>query len=663
MLNDPGRLSSVAPPTQAEPRSPATLRGRGILAIVSALLLDIGGFTALLALGWDIERAQWLAFAAAALVGLALRHAGAGLPPASGAGRPAQILGVLTLVLPIGFAIHAAVLVLGLEAAHLAPGWAIVPAALTGTTVIVGGAALLGRAAAAPSPDQAWAALTLFVVGALLLLRLVYAPLLELTPQEGYYWQFAQHLALGYLDHPPLTGWLVAASTLPGDREFWVRVPAMLASVIAVLAVAAWARELAGAAIAWRTALLAAVLPYFFLSGFVMTPDAPLTAAWATALLALHGALTRGSTGAWIAAGAAVGLGMLSKYTMVLLPLAVMVWLTLERRWLETLRQPGPWLAALAALLIFSPVLLWNAQHDWASFAYQGSRRLAPDTSRFELDGLLLAIVALLTPWGVLALARAARGFADATPPTTANASGLDAAARRFCWVFTLVPLAPLAVTSLWTESKFHWTGPIWLAALPLLAATMTAEASHLGAAAPARMQRVVARGWRPVVGLLMALYALPMLYYAVHGVAGHYNHHRYLETNWRELRLKVQAIEDTVARDTGRRPAVIGLDRHDIANLMAFYDPRGDGPLDTAARNIVFDEPAHMYEFWFRPADFAGRDLLLVACSRDQIEDPRLAPQAERLDPIQVIPLQRRGVHTRDCFARVLSGFRPAPR
>jgi dolichol-phosphate mannosyltransferase len=659
MSTEPGGgLASAAPPPAA-PGALAVPRRRGAGAIAAALLTDIGGFALLMSLGLGLEAAQMLAFAAAVGVGLVLRRAGRGAASiGAGAGRVA----VLALVLPVGFAVHAAVLTLGIDAAGLAPALAVAPAALVGAGVVGGGLVWLARAGADPSPDRWWAALALFAVAALLLLRLVYAPLLELTPQEGYYWQFAQHLALGYLDHPPLTGWLIAASTLAGDTEFWVRVPAMLASLLTVLMAAAWARDLAGPVIAWRTALLAAVLPYFFLAGFVMTPDAPLAAAWAAALFALHRALTRGSTGAWIAAGVVVGLGLVSKYTMVLLPLAVIVWLTLERRWLETLRRPGPWLATGAALLVFSPVVVWNAQHDWASFVYQGSRRLAPEIRQFELHWLMLAIVVLLTPWGVLALGRAARSVAVPATPAAAT-PGLDSTARRFCWVFTLVPLAPLAEASLWTESKFHWSGPIWLAALPLLAATMTAAPVGAGGPPPTRLQRLVARGWGPTVALLMAVYALPMLYYAVHGVAGHYAHHRYLETNWRELRLQVQAIEDAVVRETGRRPAVIGLDRHDTANLMAFHDPRGDGPLDTAAHHIVFDQPAHMYRFWFQPADFAGRDLVLVSCSRGPIEDPRLAPQAGRLDPVQVIPMQRRGVATRECYARVLWGFRPAAR
>jgi dolichol-phosphate mannosyltransferase len=308
---------------------------------------------------------------------------------------------------------------------------------------------------------------------------------------------------------------------------------------------------------------------------------------------------------------------------------------------------------------VFAPVVVWNAQHDWASFTYQGSRRLAPDETRFDLPEFALAIAALLTPWGLLALWQAwrARGVAAAGAPP-----GLGAGARRFCWVFTLVPLAPLAVASLWTETRFHWTGPIWLAALPLLATTL-GPLPPGSPAAPTRLARIVAKGWAPTIAVLLALYALPVLHYGVHGLGDSFAHHRYVETNWRDLRLQVQDLENAVSRETGQRPAVVGLDRHDTASLMAFYDPHGDGALDTAARNILFDEPAHMYEFWFAPEQLAGRHLVLVACRRDLVEDPRLAPQAVRLGPVQQLHVRQRGVHTRDCFARVLYGFAPTMR
>ncbi len=73
----------------------------------------------------------------------------------------------------------------------------------------------------------------------------------------------------------------------------------------------------------------------------------------------------------WLAAGLFAGLALLSKFTAVMLAPAVLAFALVpdwRRRWLFS---PWPWLAALIAVVVFLPVLIWNAQHDWASFRFQ----------------------------------------------------------------------------------------------------------------------------------------------------------------------------------------------------------------------------------------------------------------------------------------------------
>ena len=68
------------------------------------------------------------------------------------------------------------------------------------------------------------------------------------------------------------------------------------------------------------------------------------------------------------------------------------------RRWLA---HPGPYLAIIVALAVFSPVIIWNATHNWASFLFQGGRAVG-SAATFRPDGLLLALLAqalYLFPW------------------------------------------------------------------------------------------------------------------------------------------------------------------------------------------------------------------------------------------------------------------------
>src|SRR5258707_12641948 len=79
----------------------------------------------------------------------------------------------------------------------------------------------------------------------------------------------------------------------------------------------------------------------------------------------------------WLAAGVFAGLAMLSKFTAIMLLPAVAAFALVpdwRRRWLLS---PWPWLAALVAVVVFLPVLIWNSEHDWASFRFQVLRAVA----------------------------------------------------------------------------------------------------------------------------------------------------------------------------------------------------------------------------------------------------------------------------------------------
>jgi dolichol-phosphate mannosyltransferase len=652
-------LTRFGPP-DGDRAPPALVRSLVVAAMV-AVGVDCGVFVLASGAGLGLEPAQALAFAAA--------FASAAMVCVRSSARACvtQVpLALLLVVAILAFALRAGVLSL-LVGVGAPSALAIAPAAIA--AAVVGCAGMLfilaGSGAEGTDATERWASVAVLTIVYLLAVRLVYVGQLELTPQESYYWNFAQHLDLGYLDHPPMVAWLIAAATLPGNAEWLVRLPAIVCSLVTVAFVAALGLELAGAGNAFRTALLAAVLPYFFGVGVLVTPDAPLTAAWAAALYFLSRALLRTQRQAWIGAGIAIGLGMLSKYTMILVPLAAFVFVLVDRQARRTLLTSWPWMGAIIACLVFSPVVVWNMQHDWASFAFQGSRRLEPEARRFGLHLFVLFLFAVVTPWGIAGFVRGvarARSVLRASPEGGGAAGGdlVTGRALRFAIVFTVVPLVPLAVTSVWTETKIHWTGPIWLAALPVIAAGMVAPRAG---GTRSRFDRALARSWPSLLHVLLVAYVIALFYYPVYGLAGVHAHHRYVETGWRDLREQVQSIEDEVARENGARPAIVGLDKHNMASQMAYYDPRGDGPSDTASRSIVTDADALMYGFWFSPRDFAGRDLILVSCDRGAIEDPAFAPQARRLGLVRTITVRKQGVATRECYARVLYGFTPARR
>jgi 4-amino-4-deoxy-L-arabinose transferase-like glycosyltransferase len=264
-----------------------------------------------------------------------------------------------------------------------------------------------------PWPAGSWTLVLL--VAALVAVRLAAAGTIGLAPDEMYYWVWSRNLALSYFDHPPAVAYFIRLSTwLGGDGPFGVRWLAVLLSGLISLGVYRLAVRLyddhrVGLAAA---ALLQATLFIGFGSIFV-TPDTTLVLFWHLALLAAA-ELWRSGRGVWWAAiGAAVGLGFLSKYSALFLGFGLFVWIVVVlemRRWL---RSPWPYVGGVVGLLMTLPVLIWNARHDWASFAKQFGRavpRAFDPSFVFEFIGaqalLLTPFVAVLAVYGIVRATR-----------------------------------------------------------------------------------------------------------------------------------------------------------------------------------------------------------------------------------------------------------------
>ena len=127
-----------------------------------------------------------------------------------------------------------------------------------------------------------WRVLAMGVLAYVVLLRFVFLGNLNLLPEEAYYWNYSQHLDIGYLDHPPMVAWIIWLGTqLAGNTEFGVRIGASISWIVAAFFCFQLTRNLYGKTAAFVAILLFCMLPFFFATGLLMTPDAPLTAAWA----------------------------------------------------------------------------------------------------------------------------------------------------------------------------------------------------------------------------------------------------------------------------------------------------------------------------------------------------------------------------------------------
>jgi len=227
------------------------------------------------------------------------------------------------------------------------------------------------------------------LVAAMTALRMIYADVIDLRTDEAYYWTWSKENVLSFLDHPPAIAWFIRFGTaLFGDTNFGVRFGGIVAMLVTQLLLADMVRRVTHDV---RAVVLAVLMPeaalYYGLLMAKVAPDVALIPFAVAMLWALIRLWESGNPRWWLAAGVFAGLALCSKFTAVMLAPAVAAF-TLVPDWrVRWLRSPYPWLAALIAIVIFSPVLIWNAGHDWASFRFQLVRATASHDISFRTVG------------------------------------------------------------------------------------------------------------------------------------------------------------------------------------------------------------------------------------------------------------------------------------
>lgn len=315
------------------------------------------------------------------------------------------------------------------------------------------------------SADRCARRTVLRVVALGLAARALVAALVPITTDEAYYVDWARHLAPGYLDHPPLVAWLIAGPLrIFGRHTLAVRLAPVLLQAGTTLLAASLVRAWAGPRAAVAAAVLLQAAPVFSAGAVLATPDAPLAFAWVGTLWCVDRALRRDGR-LFLAAGAFLGLAALSKLTAGFLALGVLAALLATREGRRALASPWPWLGAVLAVLIASPMLLWNAARGWPSFTFQLQHGLSG--RRFGWARLAQSVGAQAAYVSPVLLALAAAAAARAL-----GAGAAQPAARRAA-ALTALPLAAFfTLSAAFTPGALpHWAAPAWLSALLLLAA------------------------------------------------------------------------------------------------------------------------------------------------------------------------------------------------
>lgn len=209
----------------------------------------------------------------------------------------------------------------------------------------------------------------LLVAGLMLAMLLAVSSAYGFHPDEMYYVVAGRHPAFGYVDQPPLTPLLSAASVgVLGVSPTAVRVLPAVEMTLVVVLVALIARDLGGSRRAQLLAAITAALSGYLGAGHLDTTTELDLLAWALILWLIVRLLAGADRRLWLAVGVTAGIALENKDTLLFLGAGLAVGLVLARRW-DVVRSVWPWAAIGIALLLWAPNLAWQATNGWPQIA------------------------------------------------------------------------------------------------------------------------------------------------------------------------------------------------------------------------------------------------------------------------------------------------------
>jgi 4-amino-4-deoxy-L-arabinose transferase-like glycosyltransferase len=414
-------------------------------------------------------------------------------------------------------------------------------------------------------------------------------------------------LSGGYFDHPPAAWWLSwgAANLFGTEAPVAVRLPFILLFALSIWLMARLGTAVADEQAGFWAAVLLNLSPVFGVTGGTwVLPDGPLLCALLGAALCLVHAVSGRGWAWWCGAGVCAGLAMSSKYSAVLTMGGAFLFLICDRRQWHWLVRPEPYVATLTAFAVFSPVIIWNATHGWASFAFQGERAMGMRFRPFAPLTTLLGESLFVLPW-------------IWAPMLVLLFRGKN---RLLCFL-AAPPIVGFALISAWSSQRvlFHWAAPGYLMLFPLLGQAV-AERLHLR-----WVRRTLVGTAVFIVVVVVGIGAQTSFDIVGNSVAPLLRKDPTMEgIDWVSLRT------DLTERGLLRPGTVVGVANWRDGGKISY----ALGPDVTV---LCLNADARQFGFAHPPTGFIGQDLLLLG----------LAPVAgpfERIEPLPPASIRHRG-------------------
>lgn len=495
-----------------------------------------------------------------------------------------------------------------------------------------------------------WRVISVATIAFAILIKVTYSFSTQLIPDEAYYWNYQEFLALSYLDHPPLIAWTTWLSTnLMGDNEFSVRIFPLLAGIAVLLFIYHTTLVLFDKTSAYIAVFISSLLPFTFLSSFFATTDALLMMFWAGCLYFIVIVVKRNNAWGWIGFGSCIGLGMLSKYTIGLLVLSVFLFVIINREQRKWLTKPVVYYSVAISILLFIPVIYWNYINEWSSFSFQTTRRIERQSS-FSLHYLLFHIAIILGPVGVYLYANSLIALNRFKFNTLSN-NHIIRTLKSYYYLFIFIPLAVFIYFSLSYYPRFHWTAPVWLTAIPFMAHSISPTfIPHMK-----RFYENIIVYSNISIGIIFLI----ILNFASLGVP--FNKHTQLVDHyfWKEVAAEIHNIEQKILLTENKRPVIIGLSKWSVASSLRFYDVDKDRK-NILSRNAL-GRTATMYEEWTDPKAWATHPVIFVAMDPNDLLSEHITQHSKGLKPPEIKNIYHNNVKLRELHLRFADEYDPS--
>jgi len=460
---------------------------------------------------------------------------------------------------------------------------------------------------------------------------------LDLSGDEAHYWEWSRRLDWSYYSKGPLVAYIIAlgrwaladwSQRVVGSEMLAVRLPAIVLSIGSGLAIYTLAlRAFRRPGVALAAVILTCTVPILAVGAVLTTIDAPLTFCFLWGLVACERGLRGPETWPWIVAGVLIALGILAKYTMLLIFPVVGLAMLLEREYRPAWRRPGPYVAAGLGALGFVPILIWNARHGWVSFRHVAGQAGVSGSITLNVAGVaeyVLGQAAVIGPiWffamlvALVALWRRPDMGGGARPVV------------RLVLCAVAVPWVAFLLFSPITKVQPNWP----VLSVPPATILLAGWLAH-GLRSPAREVRRWTRGL-VVAGTLFGGGSVILAHYteALLPVFGWLARH---EPPWEETpvakydpasrlrgwRMLGPAVGRhlTALQAQGRDPFIV-TDDYQVASQIAFYCP-GHPPV--YCLQAVLGDRASQYDIWPNPIRdaerFVGRPCVYVGARKPEL-------------------------------------------